>query len=268
MVPAACAGPARSIDRLDRASLYTFDEDELDAYLKWLHRNEPDVVDRLVRLGRRNIGQPYRIFLLGEGPFERTDSDPLYCLSASDCVTFVEHTYAMALSRDWASFFCTLQRIRYRNGEIGFRTRNHFTEADWNVNNRWLFEDLTAKLAPGAAVPMRVRTDRAAFFAQHDVSIEIPVETVETAYVPREKLAAVAGHLRDGDVVEIVRGTPDAPYVGHMGLILHDASGEVTILHSGAPAVREESLRVYLERHPKVIGLKFLRMIDRASIVR
>lgn len=257
-----CARPPRTVDRLRHAPLHTLDEDELDVYLKWLDGREPDVLKRVARLARQNIGQRYRIFLLGEGPFERHDPDPLYCLAASDCVTFVEQTYAMALSDGWAPFFRTLQRIRYRGGEIGFSTRNHFTEADWNVNNRWLFEDVTASLVPGAVVPMRVPTDRAAFFARKGIQTETPVEVVETTYVPREKLAEVAAHLRDGDVVEIVRGTPETPYVGHMGLILHDPGGGVTILHSGAPAVREESLREYIERRRNVIGMKFLRMVS------
>lgn len=259
--PAGCsqAAPDRDLDTLRRAALYTFNEREVDAYLGWLSESEPVVVDRVRHLARRNIGQPYRIFLLGEGPFELHDPAPLYCLSASDCVTFVEHTWAMALSDDWSGFFRTLQRIRYRDGEIGMLTRNHFTEADWNVNNRWLFEDVTDALVPGAAVPMRVVVDRAAFFAKHGLTPARPREVVETTYVPRDRLCDIVGHLRDGDVVEIVRGTPDAPYVSHMGLVFRAKDGSATILHSTKPVAREEPLAGYVENHADVIGLKFLR---------
>jgi hypothetical protein len=40
-----------------------------------------------------------------------------------------------------------LQRIRYRDGVIGVATRNHYTEMDWNVANRWLVTDISADLA-------------------------------------------------------------------------------------------------------------------------
>lgn len=224
-----------------------------------------DVRERVAVLGRKNVGQPYRLFLLGERPFELYDPDPLYCLSASDCVTFVEHTYAMALASDWPSFFRTLQRIRYRDGEIGMRTRNHFTEADWNVNNSWLFEDITSQLAPRSAKPMRVSIDRASLFAKYGLEVDAPVEVFETTYVPHDRLDEILPRLQAGDAVEIVRGNPDSPFVGHMGLIMRKTDGTVTILHSAKPAVREEPFLDYVERYPSFLGAKFLRMSNPAE---
>jgi len=257
-----CAQRARVRDlaSLHDTPLYEFNEREVDAYLQWLSTQPLTPGERVVHLARKNIGQPYRLFLLGEHPFELHDPDPLYCLSASDCVTFVEHMHAMALSHDWASFFRTLQRIRYKNGVIGILTRNHFTEADWNVNNAWLFEDVTVPLAGSRARPMRVRTDRAKFFSQFGLGEDLPVEEIETAYIPKAYLAEVSARLRDGDVVEIVRDGKLGAYVGHMGLLARDASGDVTILHATRPRVREESLASYLSRHEDVVGIKVLRM--------
>jgi hypothetical protein len=255
----------RDLASLRDAPLYTFQERELDAYLGWLCRQPMTTPDRVVLLARKNIGQPYRVFLLGEYPFELYDPDPMVCLSASDCVTFVEHTYAMALSQDWPSFFRTLQRIRYKDGKIGMLTRNHFTEADWNVNNVWLFDDVTAAVAGEYSAPMRVRVDRAAFFSKHGLGRDLPVEIFEDVYLPCEHLAKVLHRFQNGDVVEIVRGETFARYVGHMGLLMRDADGVAIILHSGPPAVREESLSQYVERHPDMVGLKFLRMAASVS---
>ena len=218
--------------------------------------------ERVVHLGRKNIGQPYKLFLLGEFPYELHDADPMYCLSASDCVTFVEHTYAAALAEDWASFFRTLQRIRYKDGTVGILTRNHYTEADWNVNNAWLFEDVTATLAGEAVRPLRVKVDRAAFFAKFGLGGDIAVEIFEDCYIPREELGSVLDRLRDADVVEIVKGSSQAPYVSHMGLITRDAAGGVMLLHSAKPAVREEPLESYVGKHPKILGVKILRIGD------
>jgi hypothetical protein len=250
----------RDLAVLREARLYTFNERELDAYLRWLSKEPVATADRAVVLGRKDIGQPYRLGLLGEYPFEIYDPQPLFCLSASDCLTFVEHAYAMALSHDWASFIRVLQRIRYNEGRVSILTRNHFMEADWNVNNNWLFEDITTSLTGGDPQPMRVVIDRAGLFRKHGIAVDIPIEIVDDAYIPRDRLADVLPQLDDGDIIEIVRGDESRQYVSHVGLIAHDAAGKVTLLHSGAPAVREESLEEYLRKHENVIGFKILRL--------
>jgi len=242
---------------LNARPLYRFTESELDAYLKYLSAAEPDLPRRVVHLARRNIGQPYKLGLLGEGGREPYDPDPLYCLSAGDCVTFVEHTYAMALARDWSSFHETLQRIRYKDGRIGFATRNHFTEVDWNPNNAWLFDDITRTL-PGVA-PMQVRVDRAAFFRQRGLNLDVPPEDYRSYHIPRNRLAEVLPLLRDADVVEVVRGDDESQFISHMGLFVRDPAGVAMLLHSAEPAVREEPLLEYVARSPKILGLKFLR---------
>src|SRR4051794_29130015 len=80
----------RPFDKLEKAPLYTFNELEVDVYLKHLNETEKDPIRRVIHLARKNVGQPYAIFLLGEGPYEIYDPDPMYCLDQSDCVTFVE----------------------------------------------------------------------------------------------------------------------------------------------------------------------------------
>ncbi len=261
LLSVGCGAPSspRELTVLQQAPLHTFNEHEVNAYLKWLHSHEPDLSQRVTHLARRNLGQAYRLFLLGEFPYELHDPDPLYCLSAGDCVTFVEQTYAMALSYDWPSFFRTLQRIRYRDGHIGIRTRNHFTEADWNANNRWLFEDMTESLAAGSAVTYQLRIDRRSFFQRFGVEWNHPNEEFTDSYIPRNTLEYVSAALRDADVIEFVRGSKDAPYVGHMGLIARNADDRVMLIHSTRPRVREEWLQDYFARRPEMLGFKVLR---------
>ncbi|MFQ5430714.1 MAG: N-acetylmuramoyl-L-alanine amidase-like domain-containing protein [Phycisphaerae bacterium] len=252
-------GADRDLAALRAAPLYTFTEAELDAYLKSIADDRMPLTERVAMLGRKTIGQPYQIYLLGEAPVERLDPDPLYRLDASDCVTFVEQTYAMALAHDWPSFFETLQRLRYEDGQIGFLTRNHFTEADWNIHNAWLFEDVTTFVAPEAVRPMRATIDRAAFFRKHGVVTALPVEQFESRYVPREALPKALDRLRTGDVIEFVRGDAVAQYVGHIGLCIRNSDGRAMLLHSAEPAVREEPLLDYVSQHANILGIKVLR---------
>ena len=266
--------------------LYEFKEAEVGRYVQFLRATEPDLRRRIVHFARKNIGQPYELYLLGEMPFEPYDPQPLYCLGKSDCLVFAEHTYAMALGHNWPSFMNLLQRIRYRDGKLGVATRNHYTEADWNISNRWLVEDITAKVAGDTAVTFKETIDRSKFLkGRYGLSVNIPIETHEDEYLPYEQIERAKSHLRDGDFVNVVRGTVKkgaAPneifggsaFVGHVGLIGHGANRELNLIHSAEPRVREEPIDAYIARSteglaekdaagkPRLLGFKFLRLRD------
>lgn len=185
--------------------LYQFTETEVGAYLDPLQTQVPDLRQRILHLARKNIGQPYELYLLGEMPFETHDPQPLYCLSKSDCLVFTEHVYAMALSRDWSSFMRMLQRIRYSDGHIGVATRNHYTEADWNLSNRWLVREITGELAAGTAVKFSQRIDRSKFLlGRYKLKTSLPIQERGDAYLPYAEIGRAAPQLRDGDFINVV----------------------------------------------------------------
>jgi hypothetical protein len=172
----------------------------------------------------------------------------------------------MALSRDWPGFFRTLQRLRYKDGKVGMLTRNHESTADWTPNNAWLFEEITEKLAGGkATVPMKQTWRPKAFFAKWNIGQDLPDVKIQTAYIPTSKMESVLGELKDGDVVHVVKGNAKEQYVGHFGIVAHGPKGEVNMVHSAEPAVREQGIMNYLELNAKpsqgtpTLGMKFLR---------
>ncbi|MFO1452249.1 MAG: DUF1460 domain-containing protein [Opitutaceae bacterium] len=264
--------------------LYQFTESEVGLYLAHLQQTEPDLRRRILHLARKNIGQPYDLYLLGEMPFETYDPQPLYCLTKSDCLVFSEHVYAMALSSDWTGFMRLLQRIRYINGEIGVVTRNHYTESDWNPSNRWLVRDITAEIAGDKAVRFEEKIDRSRFLLQrYKLKVDVPVVHHHDLYLPYTEVARAAGHLKDGDFVNVVRGVvkPGAPvndtfggnaWIGHVGLVAHGPDGTLHMIHSAEPAVREEPLSEFISRSTvdlaakdkagkqRLLGFKFLRL--------
>jgi len=266
--------------------LYQFTEAEVGAYLGPLQGREPDLRNRIVHLARRNLGQPYELYLLGEMPFETHDPQPLYCLGKSDCLVFAEHVYAMALGRDWSSFMRMLQRIRYRDGRIGVVTRNHYTEADWNPSNRWLVREITGEIAGGTAVKFHQRIDRSKFLlGRYKLKTSFPIEEHADAYLPYAEIARAVPHLRDGDFINVVRGIvkPGASFndtfggsawVGHVGLVALGPDGTLHIIHSAEPAVREETMAEFIARETahnaerdqagkaRLLGFKFLRLED------
>ena len=277
--------------------LYKFNESDVDFYLRYLSAAEPELPKRIAHLARKNIGQPYEIYLLGEMPFEHYDPQPIYCLDRSDCLVFTEHTYAMALSSDWPGFIRMLQRIRYKDGVLGVATRNHYTESDWNPSNAWLVRDITEELARNKTVHFKQKVDRARFLQnRYGLATDIPVQEAVHTFIRFEDIDMAKPRLRDGDFVNFVRGRPPKPsnddsedgesrpqdkmeeifggsaWVGHTGMIVLGDNGEVNLIHSARPSVREESIDDYIANATKnlaerdaqgkarLLGFKFLRL--------
>jgi hypothetical protein len=276
-VPTAQAAANEPLAAILAQPLYRMQPADAGRYIAWVHEAEPDLRKRIAAIGRKNIGQPYRLNLLGEFPFQVHDDLPMFSLDHSDCVVFVEHTYAMALSQSWDEFFWMLQRIRYRDGIIGVATRNHYTEMDWNVANRWLVTDISADLAGPDAAAYTMTIDRARFLrTRHHTEASIPVETSRQAYVPKERVAAIADRLREGDLVNVISTRDGTYFASHVGLVVLGADGQRHFLHSSEPQVREETFESFIARaaareernrqegkHGQVLaGFKFLRLND------
>jgi hypothetical protein len=246
---AATPRDAEPLETILQKQIYQMNPVEAGRYVAWVHDAEPDLRKRIAAIGRKNIGQPYRLNLLGEFPYEVHDDLPMFSLGESDCVVFAEHTYAMALSQSWEEFFWMLQRIRYRDGVIGVATRNHYTEMDWNVANRWLVSDISAELAGPAGPSYPMTVDRARFLkTRHHTERNIPVETSRQAYVGKDQVAAIAGQLREGDFVNVISTRDGQYWASHVGLVVLGADGERHFLHSSEPQVREETFESFIAR--------------------
>ena len=269
--------PALDLPALLGKQIYQMSPTEVNRYIAYMHQAEPDLRKRIAAIGRQNIGQPYVLNLLGEYPYELHDNLPMFSLQSSDCVVFAEHTYAMAMSQSWEEFFWMLQRIRYKDGVIGVATRNHYTEVDWNINNSWLVSDISAELAgpDGPSYPLTV--DRARFLkTRHKTDSTLPVQITREVYVAKDKVAAVAAQLQDGDLVNVISTRGGQYWASHVGFIVVDANGQRNFLNSAEPQVREESFDAFFARTQaredrnaregrvgqKLAGFKFLRLND------
>jgi hypothetical protein len=272
---------AEELTELLNKPMFHMKPTEVGRYLAYLHAAEPDLRARVADLGRKNIGQPYELYLLGEFPYETADDQPLFRLEKSDCVVFAEHTYAMALSQSWEEFFWMLQRIRYRDGIIGVTTRNHYTEVDWDRQNAWLVKDISAELAGDRTGTYTMTVDRSRFLKKrYKIDRDIPVETSTESYVPKEVVAEIEPLLQEGDFVNVISGKNGDHWASHVGLVVLGPNGERHFLHSSEPAVREETFGSYMhrvaEREAKnaaagkadklLYGFKFLRLNENPDV--
>lgn len=199
---------------------------------------------------------------LGEGPGQAPDADPRSDFARVDCVTYTEQVYAMALSTAREQALDTLQRIRYTEGKIDFRWRNHYTVADWLPANRWFIRDVTDEVGGNTVTPMSKTIARGAFFAGKGLPqyADLPDEILTTNYIPRARVGEVSAKLRTGDLAILVINTPGI-VAGHVGIIRVEPNG-VFLQHASLTAKRvvKVPLTAYFADAPaRFVGFKVAR---------
>ncbi len=224
---------------------------EISEWLQRLHAQHSAFAARLDAVARASEGTPYADGPLGEGPSGEFDKDPLMDLTRVDCVTYVEQCIALAASTTYRDAWHMLQRIRYRGGNIGFATRNHFTVADWLANNPWC-ADRTPEL--GAPAQTLTRTiSRKDFFRRVQAPAlgqDVPDEDVTVRYIATGDAAKALDKLPAPGLIVFI-GNIDWLFALHTGLFLRDEDGAGALYHASSSAgkVVRTDLAAYLARH-------------------
>jgi hypothetical protein len=119
------------------------------------------------------LGTSYVLSPLGEGAGH--DADPLLRYDAADCVTMVEESMALALSRDDARVLEVLNHIRYE-GAPSYEGRLHVMEAQWLPVNlrRGLLEDVTRTYGKDATRRVSKRITEATWAEKGGASLGLP----------------------------------------------------------------------------------------------
>jgi len=209
------------------------------------------------------INAQYVLDPLGEGAGQQPDPDPLVDFKHVDCLTYVEEVYALALAPNHARFGETLQRIRYKDGQIAYRWRNHYTVSDWLPANAWFLHDVTEEVGAGQTCTMTKTISRAAFFAKKGLTQfhDIPDEVCTTRYIPRNGVKHVAGKLHTGDMIIFIISTPGI-IAGHVGIIRIE-HGIAYAQHASLSAKKVVTIPLaeYLQRAPaRFVGFKIARL--------
>jgi hypothetical protein len=264
------AGNAVSLDNLPKP-LYAMTKAEVDALIRRTSAEHSDFLGRLQIYTQRGLNTPYRWFPLGEGPQGKYDRGPLIDFAHVDCLTFCEQTLALTLAENYDEMFQRLQRLRYRDGDIDIRSRNHFTIADWLPNNSWLVEDITTKIGGELCVNMTKTIDRAAALRKKGVpgkelTMIPPPQTLTIKYIPEANLPAIKSKLQGGEIAVVIQSRPGI-FAAHIGFVLRGSAGRVFSRNASArrgvkKAVDEnfDELVKFLKRNPSWVGMVFLRI--------
>ena len=159
------------------------------------------VGERIAFWTQRLLEEPGLLAPLGSCP-SVSDTAPIFP-KAYDCTTYVETVAALARSREGVTLADQIISIRYRDGKIGFETRNHFPEADWIPNNvaAGNMKDITMQVARAAGRVVSFATkeiDKAAWLKAcarpHPIARSRQTTKtvgVQLAYIPIEQMADV-----------------------------------------------------------------------------
>jgi D-alanyl-D-alanine carboxypeptidase/D-alanyl-D-alanine-endopeptidase (penicillin-binding protein 4) len=132
-------------------------------------------LNRIDEISRYFVGVPFdSTGPTGEGHFDTLDTKPIYNIRHFDCLTYVEHVLALALSSNADEFILQLQRLRYQDGKIDYLHRNHFFVIDWLANNK----DIARVIAPKEAVTVTRIISKRKFFSRKGLAVQIPDTTV------------------------------------------------------------------------------------------
>jgi hypothetical protein len=157
-----------------------------------------------------------------------------------DCVTFCETVLAAARARNLGDFETVLKKIRYHNGVVAWRERNHyfFEWCQHNVENgicRWIS-------MPGA-VEIKKTVDSQKGLSRRRFAMRV---------IPRAPFLANKPMLDRGDIVG---------FVSHQSNLDYFHTGFVAFARNGALLLRHAS-----ESHHRVVDERMERFLARYSV--
>lgn len=148
----------------------------------------PTIGERLKFISAQFIGKPYIV-----GPLIGSATEPevfTATYDGFDCVTYLETCLALAWAKQADEVNDLLREIRYRNGNIKWEDRLHYT-TDWNKYHikRGVFTDVTR------GDDTLSRTKEINFLKC------FAPRTITYRYFPKRKLNKVSQQFRDGDLI-------------------------------------------------------------------
>lgn len=163
--------------------------------------NEEDLQTRLDQISKSFLGLPYgKGGPLGEGSMGRYDQDPLYRFDTFDCTTYVETVMALAFSRGVDEFETHQDKIRYKDGDVDYLKRNHFTDLQWipeNVQNGYMDEINTEIVSLRELKMAEAVINFPAWILSHKIEqIVIPEASIELKQDRLEELKSLSSNYK------------------------------------------------------------------------
>lgn len=162
---------------------------------------------------------------------------------AFDCVTFCETVLAAAIARNLGEFDAALRTIRYHNGVVSWRERNHYF-FEWGQHN------IENNICRSITFDGSIKIEKTVYWHK-----ELGRRRFSIAVIPRAIFLANKRQLAKGDIVGFITQRTNLDYF-HVGFIAFDTGGELLLRHAS-----QSRHRVLDERMDHFIAVNRVRYV-------
>ncbi|KZR85884.1 N-acetylmuramoyl-L-alanine amidase-like domain-containing protein [Synechococcus sp. MIT S9504] len=220
--------------------------------------------EAMARLAEFFIGSPYLAMSLDQLGREQLRLD----LTQFDCMLFVEQLLAMVSADSFVDFADRTRSLRYRNGEIGYCTRQHYFH-DWvgSAQAQGVIESAPVWSAQATRnLPLNfMSSHRDRYPALQAPGLFDCIRAreqgrrIEQHYLPLASLEAALPSLQSGDIFAVATRVNGLD-VSHMGVLVREGS-RLDAIHAapGRGVMRSRSFVRYLSSVPDAIGAVIVR---------
>lgn len=256
-----------SQDASPSPKIYEMSNAEIHRLLTDISRKNMTITERMNYFSEMFLGMPYDLICTGDGPYALYETRPLVNFDQTNCMVFCEHVLALSISDSWDNFFNNLQHIRYQDGIIGIRTRNHYTMADWLPENRWLLDDVSRKVGRQYTQTLTRTISHAKFFKNkgiNDLRYVKPDREITIDYIPKNHLLKIHKNLRAGDILALIFADKDDIFSAHM-LMIAEKNRQLLIRESSNSRMTTfdtpyEQWAQSIQAKERYIGVCFMRV--------
>jgi len=177
----------------------------------------PRIAQRIDFISGALRGTTYREYTLIGGPWRAEKF--VVRDDAFDCVTFCETVLAAAIAHDIGEFEQTLRAIRYHNGIVDWRERNHYFF-------EWSQHAVENKTCRPLVMDGSVELQKTVYWHR-----ELGRRRFSMVVIPRATFLANKALLANGDIVGFVTRRANLDYF-HVGFIAFSRNGELLLRHA------------------------------------
>jgi len=242
---------------------------EIDQVIRDMAEKNLTITQKMNRFSELFLETQYKLTCTGDGRHALLEDWPLVNFKETNCMAYCEHVLALAISDNWDHFFNNLQHIRYKDGIIGMKSRNHYTMADWLPENSWILNDAAKKVAGNKVKTVTRTISHINFFAGkgiEDKNYVKPDRVITINYVPLDILREVKEKTKTGDILALIYRKPDNIFSAHM-LMIAEKNGKKTIRESSNSKMstfdtpyQEWVKNINEKRSEKYLGLAIMRV--------
>jgi hypothetical protein len=207
---------------------------EIDALIEETAAKSQTITEKMNYFSEYFLGTPYAFTCVGDGEYALYEPYPLVNFDSTNCMAYCEHVLALAISDSWDNFFNNLQQIRYKDGMIGMRTRNHYTMGDWLPENKWLLDDVSRKVGGEHTQTVTRTISHTKFFEGKGITDLRHVKAdyeMTIDYIPKADILKIKDQLQNGDIGTLIFANKTNIFSAHMWMVM-EVEGQTIIRES------------------------------------